>query len=61
MLGIFLLRCVGVILHSRHLDSFGVTSLQGPSCINGAPVRFRVATESLTSGLLKDDPSSVNT
>ena len=58
MLGIFLPRWLG--LHSRHLDSFGVTSLHGPSWMKGAPVRFSVATEHFTKGLLNEEPVTSN-
>ena len=60
MFGCFLLRCTGVILHSLHLVSLGVISLQGPSCINGAIVRFSVDTVIFTKGLLKEEPEKLN-
>ena len=58
MLGIFFPRWFG--LHSRHLDNLGVTSLQGPSWMKGAPVRLSVATEHFTKGLLNEEPATSN-
>ena len=52
MLGIFLLRWFGVILHSRHLESLGAISIHDPSCTKGCNVFFSVAMFTLTKGLL---------
>ena len=41
-------------MHSRHFDSFGATSVQGPSWVKGAPVRLSCANGGFTAGLLKD-------
>ncbi len=52
MLGNFLLRWVGVILHSRHFISLGVFSLQEPSCRNGSMVFFSLLMGLAFRGLL---------
>jgi len=51
MLGIFLLRCVCVHLHSRHLGRRGASSGQDLSCKKLSPVRFNLANAGRPKGL----------